>query len=79
MREQGLNYFLTRIRRAIAEGQLPAHTDAPVMAAAFNTMLDGMSLRARDGASRAELEQVGAITMSLFHNIPTSSPTGVQP
>ena len=70
-----------RQRRAVDDGQLPADTDAPTMAAAFNTMLDGMSLRARDGASRSELEQVGVIAMSMFHSAnPTPShPSGVQP
>lgn len=81
LREQSLACFLARIRRAIEDGQLPPDTDAPAMAAAFNTMLDGMSLRARDGASRSELEQVGAIAMSLFGSaIPSlSHPEGVQP
>ena len=81
LREEGLDCFLTRIQRAIDERQLPPDTDAPAMAAAFNTMLDGMSLRARDGASRSELKRVGAIAMSMFPNAnPTSShPSGVQP
>jgi AcrR family transcriptional regulator len=81
LREESLDCFLARIRRAIGDGQLSPDTDAPAMAAAFNTMLDGMSLRARDGASRSELEQVGAIAMSMFRGaIPTlSHPTGVQP
>lgn len=69
LREEGLNCFLTRIKRAIVEGQLPPDTDAIAMAAAFNTMLDGMSLRARDGASRSDLEQVGAIAMSMFRSV----------
>jgi len=74
LREEGLDCFLTRIKRAIADGQLPPDTDAPAMAGAFNTMLDGMSLRARDGASRSELEQVGTIAMSMFQSaIPSSS------
>lgn len=79
LRKQDLDGFLARIRRAVDDGQLPADTDAPMIAAAFSTMLDGMSLRARDGAPRAELEQVGAIAISMFHSIPTSSPTGGQP
>ncbi len=81
LREEGLDCFLTRIRRAIGDGQLSPHTDAPAMAAAFNTMLDGMSLRARDGASRSELERVGIIAMSMFRSaVPSSSDQpGVQP
>lgn len=60
---------------------LPPDTDASAMAAAFNTMLEGMSLRARDGASRSELEQVGNIAMSMFRSAISSSsdPRGVQP
>ena len=66
LREEGLDCFLTRIKRAIVDGQLPPDTNTPAMAVAANTMLDGMSLRARDGVSRSELEQVGAIAMSMF-------------
>lgn len=78
LRQESLDCFLARIRRAIADGQLPSDTDAPAMAAAFNTMLDGMSLRARDGASRSELEQVGAIAMSMFRSaIPSLSHSSV--
>jgi len=66
LREESLACFLTRIERAIGDGQLPPDTDAPAMAAAFNTMLDGISLRARDGASRSELEQVGTIALNMF-------------
>ena len=81
LRRESLDCFLARIRRAVDDGQLPAGTDAPTMAAAFNTMLDGMSLRARDGASRSEFEKVGAIAMSMFPGANRTSPhpSGVQP
>ncbi len=86
LRQESLDCFLARIRRAVGDAQLPPDTDAPAMAAAFNTMLDGMSLRARDGASRSELEQVGAIAMTMFGRANPalsdrsgSHPSGVQP
>lgn len=73
LRQEGLDSFLARIERAIGDDQLPADTDATVLAAAFNTMLEGMSLRARDGASRSELEHVGALAMCMFQNAGSSS------
>lgn len=68
LRMEGFDCFLARIERAVGEGQLPVDTDAGVLAAAFNTVLEGMSLRARDGVSRSELEHVGAIAMRMFQN-----------
>jgi hypothetical protein len=59
LRQESLDCFLARIRRATDDGQLPADTDAPTMAAAFNTMLDGMSLRARAGANRTSSHPSG--------------------
>ena len=77
LRQEGFDCFLAR---AIGDGQLAGDTDAGILAAAFNTMLEGMSLRARDGASRSELEQVGALARCMFRsgNSTSSHPSGVQ-
>jgi len=44
-----------RIERGIAEGDVPKGTDAVMLANFFSTVLYGMSIRARDGASRKEM------------------------
>ena len=44
-----------RIQRGIEEGELPPGTDAKALARFFATVYQGMSMQARDGASRAGL------------------------
>ncbi|MET8877772.1 TetR/AcrR family transcriptional regulator [Nocardia sp. NPDC004604] len=46
-----------RLDRGIAEGDLPADTDTAALASFYTTVLYGLSIRARDGASHAELTQ----------------------
>ena len=50
--------FEERMRRGIADGDVPAGTDTAAVAAFYMTVLQGLSLRARDGASRESLLQV---------------------
>ena len=45
----------TRIKQGIRDGELPADTDAAALARFFSTVFQGMSMQARDGASRAGL------------------------
>ena len=44
-----------RIDRAVAEGELPKHTDTNALTDFYNAIFQGMSLQARDGASRKSL------------------------
>ncbi|WP_043727959.1 TetR/AcrR family transcriptional regulator [Nocardia asiatica] len=44
-----------RLDRGIAEGDLPAGTDTAALAGFYTTVLYGLSIRARDGATPAEL------------------------
>jgi len=52
-----------RFARAMAEGELPATLDTHALARFVQTVQSGMSILARDGASRAELEETGRIAM----------------
>ena len=36
------------------------------LATALNTLLEGMSIQARDGLSRAELEKVGLMAVAML-------------
>jgi TetR/AcrR family transcriptional regulator, copper-responsive repressor len=47
-----------RIRRGIKEGELPAGTNASALAKFYGAVVQGMSVQARDGASRKELEGI---------------------
>ncbi|TCP49354.1 TetR family transcriptional regulator [Tamaricihabitans halophyticus] len=44
-----------RLARGVTEGELPKGTDPTALADFFHTVLYGLSIRARDGASTAEL------------------------
>ena len=55
MRNETLDAIRSRIERGIAEGQLQEATDAPALARFVGAIIQGMSVQARDGASRPEL------------------------
>lgn len=44
-----------RLERGVAEGDLPPDTDSAALAGFYTTVLYGLSIQARDGASLAEL------------------------
>src|SRR6185503_8368647 len=54
-RAAGRGHMKTRIERGIKEGDVPAGTDAGALADFFQAIIAGMSLQARDGASRKSL------------------------
>ena len=45
-----------RLRRGVAAGELPAHLDLGALASFYTTVVDGLAIQARDGASRKALE-----------------------
>jgi AcrR family transcriptional regulator len=53
-----------RFRRAIAEGELSPGADIHALARFVQTVQTGMSILARDGASREELEGVAGLAMA---------------
>ena len=66
LREEGRRLFLDRLARGLADGQLPPGTDVEGIATTLNTLLQGMSIEASDGASRARLDQVAAGARALL-------------
>ena len=59
-----LERLLERLDRAVADGEIPASTDLHALARFVQTLQSGMSILARDGASRAELEVVADVAMA---------------
>ncbi|MGW5639547.1 TetR/AcrR family transcriptional regulator [Streptomyces sp. NPDC003832] len=55
-----------RIRFDVAAGVLPEGTDAGALARCTGAIVHGMSQQARDGASRAELEALAEIALSIW-------------
>jgi AcrR family transcriptional regulator len=55
-----------RIERGIREGELPAGTDTGALAKFYATVLEGMAIQARDGASRQSLLATAAAAMRAW-------------
>ncbi|CBV42217.1 TetR/AcrR family transcriptional regulator [Halomonas elongata] len=62
-----------RLRRAVDEGELPGDTDCHAIATFYSTVQHGMSIQARDGASREELLGVADCAMSAWDNLTRAS------
>ncbi|WP_010629800.1 TetR/AcrR family transcriptional regulator [Halomonas sp. KM-1] len=55
-----------RLKRAVEEGELPASTDCRALASYFVTVQHGMSIQARDGASRETLLRIADCAMASW-------------
>jgi AcrR family transcriptional regulator len=55
-----------RLQRAADAGELPPDADVDALAAFYGVVIGGMSARARDGASRADLEAVAVTAMKAW-------------
>ncbi|GGC85750.1 TetR/AcrR family transcriptional regulator [Chelatococcus reniformis] len=62
-RALALDRLTARLVRGVEEGEIPASADVHAFARFVQTVQSGMSLRARDGAPRAELEMVARLAM----------------
>ena len=58
LRRAGEEAFRRRVERGITDGDVPAGADARAVAAFYTTVLQGLSVQARDGAPQATLEAV---------------------
>lgn len=55
-----------RLERGVRDGDLPADTDAEGLAIFFGTVIQGLSLQARDGASRHDLLRAVAAAVTAL-------------
>lgn len=58
--------FLSRIRAGIDDGDVPAETDIEGLAAYANTVVRGLAVQARDGASRNRLREIAKIATKAW-------------
>ncbi|KGD99011.1 TetR family transcriptional regulator [Achromobacter sp. RTa] len=58
--------ILARLHAAAADGELPAGADLKGLAAFYTTVLHGMSIQARDGATRKTLQAVARQAMCAW-------------
>lgn len=66
LRQTSKQMFANRVQKAIQDGQLPADTDIFALAGALNTMLEGLSIQARDGLSVPELESIASLAVRML-------------
>src|SRR6201999_2270412 len=55
-----------RIRRGVADGDIPEDTDSAMLAAYYSAMARGLAVQARDGASREKLSEIGRLAMRAW-------------
>lgn len=55
-----------RLERGVADGEIPADADLDAIARYFQTVVQGMSVQAIDGAARADLEPVIACATAAW-------------
>jgi len=66
-----------RLKQGVEAGELPADTDVGALAAYFETVLQGLSIQARTGASRQRLHRVVDCAMRVWDSFspePASAP-----
>lgn len=68
-RGSAFDVLVSRLERAVAEGELSASIDIAKLARFLQTVQSGMAIRARDGATRAELQAVAEIAMAGWDRI----------
>ncbi|TKT80070.1 TetR/AcrR family transcriptional regulator [Aquamicrobium sp. LC103] len=64
-----------RLKRAIAEGELPPSIDCDAIASFYVTVQQGMSIQARDGASRETLLAIADGAMAAWDRLTTAEST----
>lgn len=58
--------ILQRLERGVAEGDLPCGVDISAVAFFYATVMDGLAIQARDGASRNALKRVVKCAMAAW-------------
>lgn len=72
MREQRSlreKFIRQRLRRGIADGDLPSGTDVQTLTSFYTSIVDGMAMRARDGASRKTLRAIVSCAMAAWDKL----------
>lgn len=62
----GLDLIQETIERGVNTGELPKATDVCALARFFTGVIQGMAIQARDGATKADLLPVAAVTMAAW-------------
>ncbi len=68
-RRAAIEQVRARLDKGVADGDVPAGADTELIAHFYSTVLDGMSIKARDGATRAELRAVADAAMAAWEGL----------
>jgi AcrR family transcriptional regulator len=66
VRLEMLGNLRTRLETAVATGELPASTDVDGLSRFYLSVMEGMAIQARDGATQAELRGAAAAAMMAW-------------
>ncbi|MBR8209959.1 TetR/AcrR family transcriptional regulator [Burkholderia cenocepacia] len=78
MREGTVDALRGRLAQGVATGEISAHADLDAIARYYVTVQQGMSIQARDGASRRDLEAVAQAALAAWPAlVGTGSAAGV--
>jgi AcrR family transcriptional regulator len=69
LRVESHRAMLKRLKTGVASGELPARTDVQAMAQFYMTFAHGVSIQARDGASRASLMAAVDCAMAAWDSL----------
>lgn len=69
LRAENMTMLLRRLKRGVAEGELPDGPDWRAIATFYITLQQGMSIQARDGASRKALLAVADCAMAAWDGL----------
>ncbi len=58
-----------RLDRGVTDGDVPAGADTATLADFYSTVLDGMSIKARDGATREELHAIADAALAAWDGL----------
>jgi AcrR family transcriptional regulator len=69
LRQKVTDLLRKRLEVAVAESEIPPRTDIGAIAAYYNTVLEGLSIQARDGASREEMHAIVDCAMAAWDGL----------
>lgn len=74
MRQDALARYRERVEKGIRDGDVPPEIDALAIARFFQTVLQGMTIQARDGACESDLATIAAIAWPELEKRLTADP-----
>lgn len=66
LRQEDKDLFEKRLTKAVQQQQLPAETHTAALATVLNTLLEGMSIEAKEGATPESLKMIGQHAVRLL-------------